>query len=172
MQPSLKQVSPFSVVGTSVRTSNSDEMNATTSQLAGLWDYFYARNIKERIAHREPDSPIYSVYSEYESDRHGRYTTTVGVRVTEPNADHGHTEVAIAGGEYLVFERNGKVPEVVIQLWEEIWKHFETDEEFRRIYETDFEEYTGDNREHMNVAVHIGVRNVKAIKEMIAAASR
>src|SRR5688572_21374889 len=134
MQPSLKTVSSFSVVGTSVRTSNREEMDAATSQLAGLWDYFFARNVKERIAHREPDSPIYSVYSEYESDVHGRYTTTVGVRVREPNADHGHTEVAIAGGEYLVFERTGKIPEVVMELWEDIWKHFETDQEFKRCY--------------------------------------
>src|SRR5687768_1458175 len=98
MEPKLRQIAPFIVSGISIRTSNSAESDSSTAELANLWDRFFGENVAANIPHQSPDSPIYGVYSEYESDVDGLYTTTAGVRVAASNdkADrNGVTEVVI-----------------------------------------------------------------------------
>lgn len=153
-EPAPIRVKPFRVAGIEVRTSNDDESDPATARIGAMWDRFFSDGIMERVPDSEPDAPVYGVYADYESDVNGRYTVTAGVRVPESsNVPEGLTDVSVREGEYLVFEKRGPMPAIVIEAWMEAWRFFEENSGFRRAYATDFEEYRGPDV----VAVHVGV---------------
>ncbi len=136
-----KQIPAFMVSGITVRTNNQDEFNPATAKLANHWGTFFAENIAEKIPHRLKDSPIYGVYSSYESDFSGAYNLTAGMAVSKP-CDAFET-IDIQEGTYLVFESKGPMPETIINTWKKIWEFFNENLEVKRKYITDFEIYPG-----------------------------
>jgi predicted transcriptional regulator YdeE len=155
MEPTLQHIAPFTVAGISTRTINSDEGDPVTSKIGPLWSRFFAEGIMEKIVDPDPTSAIHGVYSEYESDLHGHYTLTIGMRVGGSGSQgEGIAEVGIEGGDYLVFEKQGSVPGVVVETWEAIWDYFSKESGYSRRYTTDFEEYHGNE----GVAIYIAVR--------------
>jgi predicted transcriptional regulator YdeE len=158
MEAILKQISPFTVAGIGVRTINSDESDPTVAKIGPLWERFFVDDIMGKISDRDPDSPpLYGVYTDYETDRHGHYTMTVGVKVTgSASREDGITEVRIEGGEYLVFRKEGSIPDIVVETWEEIWDFFAKDDRYTRRYTTDFEEYYTDQEVSIHIAVNRG----------------
>jgi len=154
MNPITKEVSPFTVAGISVRTTNRDESSPGTAQLGALWGRFFQEGIAGQIPNQVSGSPIYGVYADYESDVNGEYTVTAGVQV-DPAATSADdfTNVDVAGGEYLVFAGKGPMPQVVIDTWMAVWEHFANSNEYKRAYTTDFEVYSGMDQ----VAIHISV---------------
>lgn len=151
MEPRLVQVKPFSVAGISVRTSNRDEGDPDRAKLGIFWGRFFSEEIASKVPNSAPDAPIYGVYSAYESDVNGYYTTTAGVRLQPGTEVKGElTVVEIKGGDYLVFELEGPM----LAAWEKVWSYFEGSSEYVRAYTTDFEEYRGEEQ----VAIHIAVR--------------
>jgi len=161
MKSVLKEIAPFRVAGISVRTTNREEASPETGRLGPLWGRFFQEGIAGRIANQVSDSQIYGVYSDYESDVNGAYTVTAGVQVelSTKTAD-GFTDVDVAGGEYLVFEGKGPMPQVVIDTWMAVWKNFSQNTEFKRAYTTDFELYKGMDE----VAIHISVRGQNRLR--------
>src|SRR5471032_151655 len=85
----IKQVyvDGFSVSGLRVRTRNIAEQDAATAKIGPMWGQFYSEGLTGRIAAQQPESPIYGVYSSYESDATGEFDVTAGVAVLEPAAD-------------------------------------------------------------------------------------
>lgn len=159
MQPTFTKIRPFTVAGISVRTRNSDEMNSETSKLSELWDRFFTENVAAHIDEQDDDSPIYGVYSDYESDVNGEYTTTAGVRLASAGpTSNGHAYVEIPGGDYLVFERTGPMPDTVWQTWNDVWQYFAAPGEYERGFTADYEEFTGADGDGVRVSVHVGVR--------------
>ncbi|RFA30521.1 hypothetical protein CAI21_05595 [Alkalilimnicola ehrlichii] len=152
MPPTLKEVSAFQVAGISVRTTNADESQPETARLPGLWERFYAGNVVEKIPDRKPDSPVYGVYSQYESDLHGAYTVTAGVAVPNRHSDDYQT-AEVESGLYLVFAGKGKLPEAIIDTWSRVWAYFDGDAPYKRRYSSDFECYLGPEQ----VAIYIAV---------------
>ena len=65
----------------------------------------------------------------------------------------GPAAVQIEGGDYLVFNGQGQMPQMVLEVWQAIWQYFEQHPHIRRRYCTDFEAYSGPEE----VAIHIGV---------------
>ncbi|HXM36877.1 MAG TPA: GyrI-like domain-containing protein [Pyrinomonadaceae bacterium] len=154
MKPISKQISSFRVGGINVRTANRNEASPETARLGTLWGRFFQEGIPGKVADRVPDSPVYGVYSDYESDVNGQYSVTAGMQI-EPSATGGDsfTHVDVASGEYLVFEGKGPIPQVVIETWKTVWDYFAEAREFKRAYTTDFELYKGMDE----VAIHISV---------------
>jgi predicted transcriptional regulator YdeE len=140
MNPITKEVSPFTVAGISVRTTNRDESSPGTAQLGALWGRFFQEQIAGQIPNQVAGSAIYGVYSDYESDVNGAYTVTAGVQV-DPDSSAGDefTSVDVASSEYLVFEGKGLMPQVVIDTWKAVWEYFANNHEYKRAYTTDFE---------------------------------
>ena len=154
MKPTPKQVEGFRVAGISVRTNNRDEASPGTGKLGALWGRFFQEGIAAQIPNQVSGSAIYGVYSDYESDVNGAYTVTAGMQVNpDVGGADGFTSVNVAGGEYLVFEGKGPMPQVVIDTWMAVWEHFTNNSEHQRAYTTDFEVYSGMDQ----VAIHIAV---------------
>ena len=154
MKPSLRQIAPFRIAGIKVRTSNLDEASSERARLGSLWGRFFQEGIPSKVANQVAGSAVYGVYSEYESDVNGEYSVTAGVQIEgSATGDEGFTHVDVVGGEYLVFEGKGAMPQVVIETWGSVWHYFSQGSEWKRAYTTDFELYKGMDE----VAIHISV---------------
>ncbi|ANI60319.1 GyrI-like domain-containing protein [Pseudomonas sp. GR 6-02] len=156
MDVKLREVQPFSVSGLQVRTRNAAEQQPDTARIGPMWERFFVEDIFDKIAHKQPDSFMYGVYSNYESDASGHFDVTAGVAVTAPS--EGFAQIQVEGGDYLVFSAKGVMPDSVIQAWGFIWAYFEDNPLVRRKFATDFEVYTGPE----SVAVYIGIQDPDA----------
>ncbi|MBL0612079.1 GyrI-like domain-containing protein [Aeromonas jandaei] len=151
MKPKAEHIKGFCVAGLRVRTKNLDELNSESAKIPGLWTRFYSEKVTEQISTRLPDTPIFGVYSGYETDSAGFYNLTVGVSVDKSNSDFEN--IFIEAGEYLVFEARGAMPDAMIQTWSYIWSYFDQHSEICRNFLTDFEEYRGPEEAHIYIGI-------------------
>lgn len=151
MAPKNTYIAGFFVSGLTVRTMNSHELNLETAKIPTLWAQFFSHGIADKVPDRLADTPIFGLYSAYDSDASGFYNVTAGVSVARLNQDF--TSIEIQKGEYLVFDAIGPMPAAVIQTWASIWKYFEQHPQVKRSFLTDFESYCAPNK----VQIYIGV---------------
>jgi predicted transcriptional regulator YdeE len=153
-QPTLVYRKDISIAGVSVRTINRDEFNPATAKLGVFWEQFRTKNISAMIPEVVPNSAVYGVYSDYESDASGYYTVTAGVEIQSPlQLGTDFTLVTIPEGQYLLFSGQGSMPEVVVNLWRQVWNYFSKENPYKRRFDGDFELYTSADE----VAIYIGV---------------
>jgi predicted transcriptional regulator YdeE len=151
MQPRLVELQPFLLSGISIRTSNSEQVQPSKATIGGLWQQFMGQGLADKIPNKLPDSPLYGVYSGYESDANGQFTATVAVAVSA--ATPTFDTIEIGGGRYLVFEARGPIPQSVIEAWARIWPFFGTSKEWKRRFSQDFEVYRNSNVVEIYIAV-------------------
>ena len=136
------------VKGIKVRTKNADEMSPDTSKISGLWQRFH-RDIAPTLS---KEASILGVYCNYESDFTGEFDVMAGSDMIK--GDGAADSVTIKGGQYLVFEGNGSMPQAVIETWSKIWEYFGSDNpEYTRAYTTDFESYKSDSEIQIFIAI-------------------
>lgn len=148
MEPTRQHHDAFRVAGLTARTTNREENDPATARIGALWGRFFGEQTYESTPHRTSDTRIFGIYSAYESDAHGPFDITVGVAVS-----NGTDSVAVEAGDYMVFNGQGEMPQMVIATWQRIWQYFEAHPEIVRRYRSDFEAYEGPDK----VAIHIGV---------------
>ena len=97
MDVKLREVLPFSVSGLQVRTLNAAEQQPDSARIGPMWERFFVEDVFDKIAHKQPDSFMYGVYSNYESDasqRQGctneRYRLACSRRSMGPGAPAAH----------------------------------------------------------------------------------
>lgn len=132
------QVSPFDVIGISIRTTN--ENMQSMEEIPALWEKFFKEDIPSKIPHK--NSPIiYAVYHEYEKDYTKPYTLTIGCQVSNTSdIPSGMKHVKVPGGCFTKFTAQGSLENgennAVYQEWLHIYQHDDI-----RTYTTDFEVY-------------------------------
>jgi predicted transcriptional regulator YdeE len=151
MNPERIEVSGFTVSGLTVRTKNSDEFNPATAKIAGTWGRFFTEGLPAKIPHQLTGSPVYGVYSGYESDATGFYDLTAGMAVSQGNSDF--STVTVEAGTYLQFTATGLMPAAVIHAWGQVWAYFAENPQIARRFGSDYEAYTGTDQ----VKVCIGI---------------
>ena len=151
MQPKLVELQPLILSGISIRTSNSEQSQAFKKTIGDLWQEFFGQNLVDKIPNMLSGSPIYGVYSAYESDANGQFTATVAVPVSAASSVFDIIEVS--GGRYLMFEARGAIPHSVIEAWGKIWQFFATSKEWKRRYTADFEVYRNSDVVEIYIAV-------------------
>jgi predicted transcriptional regulator YdeE len=135
--PSRRRIEEFFVAGVCARTSNADEADPARAKLPALW----RRYVDDPVI-RSLGGPPVGVYTEYEDDAAGMYTTVAGVRITRAaDAPPGLRVVTVPAGEFLVFRSEGAVPECVIRGWQAVWEYFADRSRPRRAFRTDAELY-------------------------------
>lgn len=155
MQPTRRTLAkPIAVAGISVRTTNAAEFNPATGKIAGMWGRFFSEGLFESLPGKLPDSPVYGVYSGFESDYMGAFNVTTGVAVSKLSGDEKWHSLELQAGEYLVFSGTGPMPQTVLQTWGVVWQYFQTNPGVQRRYATDFETYQGAE----SVSIHIGIQ--------------
>lgn len=150
----------ISLIGVAARTTNAAEAGPD-GQLAKLWQAYFASGIaqSERVSNGHM---IYALYTDYESDASGAYTTLIGHERAAGHADipNGLEQAEVPESKYQVFRtKKGPVYEVVAQAWGEIWAYFEQ-ASLERAYTGDYELYDGlaFDPEHAEIDIYIAVK--------------
>ena len=152
----------ITLVGITARTNNKNEMNPETAKIGPLVGTYWGKQIANQLKERVKPGITYSVYTEYESDEHGDYTYFIGEEVKPlDNQDLSHLKsLVIPANAYQRFTTEpGKMPEVVINAWQSIWKMTNEDFGGKRKYLADFEIYDKRAQEPNNaiVDIYIGI---------------
>jgi predicted transcriptional regulator YdeE len=149
----------FYVIGISARTSNAKELSGN-GVIGTLWHHFFSRSLLARIPSRIDDD-IIAVYFDYASDKNGEYSSLIGARVK--NLDHVPDEMVgyeVPAQSYALFtSEQGKMPDVEVALWQQIWRQ-EDAGNLKRAYIADYVVY--DKRAHdpanAVVDIYIGLK--------------
>lgn len=144
------EIDSFSIVGISVRTTNQN--GKSQIDIGGLWQRFMGENLIAKISNKA-SFETYCVYTDYESDFNGAYTTIIGCRVhSTNNIPDGFIKKDIAKGKYLKIESKGKLPDCVAKSWGAIWQSI-----IDRAYLADFDVYGEGCKDPQNATVDIYV---------------
>ncbi|UIR56466.1 effector binding domain-containing protein [Sphingobacterium sp. SRCM116780] len=139
-------IQKFYVVGISTRTTNENGQSA--KDIETLWGKFWNEEIQKQIPNKISDD-IYAVYTDYETDFTGPYTTIIGLAVNSlEHIPKGFIGITIETSIYQKFVSKGKMPEAVFNTWLEIWQN----KKLNRAYKADFtihgkKYYDGDQAE-------------------------
>ena len=143
------------IIGLATQTSNND--GQAIEDLGKLWAQFFGDNIIVKIPNAI-SSNIYSVYTDYESDFRGKYTTIIGLEVSTLD----EIPEGLIGREFQpqIFKKyiaKGELHEAVGKTWAEIWND---DEILNRTYIYDYELYTekAQNPADAEIEIYIGVK--------------
>ena len=143
------------IIGIATQTSNND--GQAIEDLGKLWAQFFGDNIINKIPNAI-SSNIYSVYTDYETDFRGKYTTIIGLEVSTLD----EIPEGLIGREFQpqIFKKyiaKGELHEAVGKTWAEIWND---DEILNRTYIYDYELYTekAQNPADAEIEIYIGVK--------------
>jgi hypothetical protein len=123
------------IVGISEIVSNDNPKGITS-----LWDKFYSANIPAQIQNKSSGNVI-AVYTRYQGDYTKPYTVIIGHEVDSDDLLYGAQldYVEINNKNHTKYTVTGKLPEVVVQKWQEIW-----DSGHKRAYIADYDIYYPD----------------------------
>lgn len=144
----------FTVVGISVRTINKDGKGI--KDIGELFHKFFSENIIATIPNKI-SSEFYCIYTDYESNFMGEYTTILGCKVSSAeNLPEGFVVKHVPACKYHEYTAQGKIHEVVGQIWAQIWQAPDTD----RAYIADFDVYGAEaqNPEDALVTTFVSVK--------------
>jgi predicted transcriptional regulator YdeE len=151
----MQEIQSFKIIGIEVQTTN--EKGKGAEDIGALWGKFFSENIAGKIPNKVSEE-IYAIYTDYESDFTGKYTTVIGQKVTTfSSIPEGCVGREFQAGNYQKFLAKGAMPNAIVEVWKEIWKN---DKNLKRKYTADFEVYgeksqQGDNSE---VAIYIALK--------------
>lgn len=162
MKKQKTQQPEITLVGLTARTNNKNEMNPESSKIGALAGAYWGNQVANDIQHRSKPDITYAVYTDFESDEHGDYTYFIGEKVDslqDQDLEKFKT-ITIPASDYTKFTtESGKMPEVVISAWQEIWAMKEKDFGGKRKYIADFEVYDERATDPSNtiIDIYIGV---------------
>lgn len=136
------------IIGISTRTINTNGQSAKDIEV--LWQKFWVEEIQNQIPNKISDA-IYAVYTDYETDFTGEYTTIIGLPVSSlDEIPESMIGVTIKTMVYQKIVSKGKMPEAIANTWLAIWADKELN--LKRAYKADFtvhgkKYYDGDNAE-------------------------
>lgn len=145
----------FKIIGISIQTTNKDGQSLI--DLWQLWGTFYTQNIIAKIPNKISDE-VYAVYTDYESNYTGKYTTIIGLQVSSiDEIPDWLVAREFESQKFKTFIAKWTMPEAVATTWQEIWKN---DNELNRSYIYDYEVYweKSQNWEDSEVDIYIGTK--------------
>lgn len=151
-------VDSFTVIGFELRTANAREATADGA-IGPLWQRLASERFINRISHRVDDR-IIAVYGDYESDKDGPYTYTLGAKVSSArDIPPGMVARKVLSGSYAMFTAQGSSPEqMTVDLWKQIWS-LEKPRQLHRAYRSDFEvHYNDPESQRPRIDIYIGVQ--------------
>ena len=144
----VREIENLMLSGLSTITNNKNEKEPETAKIMQLWQDYEDKNILGATFNKSKKFDMYGVYSDYVSDVNGDFKVTVAVEVTKPK-----NAIVIKKQRYLVFKKNGELPDIVIDCWKDIWEYFENKPEYERAYTIDFEKYSKENEIEIYISI-------------------
>lgn len=152
----------LTLVGLTVRTNNKNEINPEVSRIGALAGSYWGDQVANAFNDRVNAGVTYAVYTEYESDENGEYTYFIGEEVKSlDNQDQSKFKsLLIPSSNYQKFTTGpGKMPDIIIASWQEIWQMSKEDFGGKRKYLADFEIYDqrASDPNNSEVDIYIGI---------------
>jgi len=162
MNKSIEQLPGIKLVGITARTSNMLEMSQDTAKIGATMQNFFINGMQLQILERKNPGKVFAVYTYYESDEHGEYTYFLGEEVDDfEKIPQGFETLTIPAQVYVKFTSDGgQMPDIVIDMWQNIWKMNEHSLGGQRAYIADFEIYDerSQNPKHAVLDIYIGIK--------------
>lgn len=139
------------IIGMTTDTKYSIEKTGD-GKIPALWEEF--SNIIDDELYK--NRIIYAVYSNYSHELDDlKYKITIGFEDEQNIIPQTFNEkITIKSGQYMKFSREGAMPNIVIELWQDIWDYFSSPNAgYERAFTTDFEEYISSNQVNIYVAI-------------------
>ena len=143
MQKTVTELPEIKLLGILCRTNNTAEMNISSAKIAPTIQKYFQQALGEEIPNRKNPGTTYCVYTDYESDFTGDYTYFIGEEVKfVGDSMEGFSSIIIPAQNYAKFtSKPGIMPEVCIDMWQNIWKMKSGELGGKRAYLADFEVY-------------------------------
>ncbi|MDY6977551.1 MAG: effector binding domain-containing protein [Pseudomonadota bacterium] len=139
----------ISVRGFSVETNNKAEFSQH-GKIPGLWQRFDNTISVDYVGGER----VYGVYFNYESDHAGSFSVLAGYDGKKVPENAEVENITIPQGKYLVFTKQGEMPQIAIDAWTDVWKYFTQENAgYERTFTVDFEHYVNGN--HIDVYIAI-----------------
>ena len=136
----------FKIIGIAVRTANANGKAMT--DIGKLWEDFFSKNISSLIPNKTGND-IINLYTDYETDHTSEYLTILGHKVSSlEQIPKGMIGKDIPKSRYALFKSKGKLPDVVVRTWSEIYAT-----PLKRNYKVDFDVYREQARDPNNATV-------------------
>jgi predicted transcriptional regulator YdeE len=156
MVPQIRTHKGMKFIGIEAKTSGQLEANKKTAQIASLHRKFLKEGLEDKIPNRIDSELYFVLYTNYESDHTGTYSTVVSAEVSSGgDLPEGMVAIDIPTAEYLVFTVKGSLPNALTRTWKEIGNYFASNKVFQRAYTTDFELYDKSSPELVEVYIAI-----------------
>jgi predicted transcriptional regulator YdeE len=152
----MTSIKDLKIIGISVRTTNQN--NQSAQDIGNLWRQFYADKLVDKIPNKSSNA-VYSIYTDYQSDFTGEYTTIIGLKVDSLDTiPAGLIGRHFPADNFVQFIAKGQMPNAVLNTWANIWKQ---DKELNRKYAYDFEVYgdTSQRGENSEVEIYIATKS-------------
>lgn len=160
MKKDLVKIPKINLVGISVRTSYSQELDKMNGKIFPCVRQYFHEALFEKISNRKKPGATFCVYTEYESDHKGAYTYFIGEEVESfsQSLPDGFQKLIIPEQQYAKFTNGpAAMPNVIVDAWEKIWTMSPTEMGGHRRYHTDFEIYDERASDHQNIILDIFV---------------
>lgn len=143
MQKTVTELPEIKLLGILCRTNNTAEMNISSAKIAPTIQKYFRQAVGEEIPNRKNPGTTYCVYTDYESDFTDDYTYFIGEEVkVGGDSMEGFSSIIIPAQNYAKFtSKPGIMPEVCIDMWQNIWKMKSGELGGKRAYLADFEVY-------------------------------
>jgi predicted transcriptional regulator YdeE len=121
------------------------------------WQKFFREGILAKIPNKIGPN-VYTLYTDYASDRNGEYSFVIGAMVKEGTAaPAGMVAKVLPGGRFAVLASDrGPLPKVVPEVWQKVWR-LEDEKKIQRNYKADFEIYDQRNQDPQDAQVDLYV---------------
>jgi predicted transcriptional regulator YdeE len=162
MYKNTEQLKEIKLVGVSARTTNMDEANPSSSKIGPTISKFFMSGMQAKIPNRKRPGRVFAVYTGYESDLNGEYTYFVGEEVEEFIHEIPEFQtLVIPEQNYIKFTSEpGKISNIVVDMWRNIWSMDPATLGGERRYAADFEIYDerSQSAEKAVVDIYIGIK--------------
>lgn len=143
----------INIAGISIRTTNRD--GKSKKDIESLWKEWNSSDDIGSMIDNKISDKLYFVYTQYSSDFMGEYTVIIGYEVsTFDGLPEEFTKIKINPYKYMKYSYTGKIPDVVLKKWQEIWNASDKN----RSYTTDFDVYSGSDPQNMNIETYVALR--------------
>lgn len=163
MQQILVEKPEIKLVGLSVRTSYSGELDKMKGLIFPCVQRYFHQALFEKIPHRKRPGTTFCAYTGYDSDHTGGYTYFIGEEVEsfDDLLSEDFHRLTIPSQKYAKFTtKPAAMPDVIVNAWEEIWKMPPAKLGGSRCYDTDFEIYDERAADHNHIIldVYVGIQ--------------
>jgi predicted transcriptional regulator YdeE len=148
MEYEIVQLDEKWVNGSVIRAENRD--GKAIGDISALWTDFFETEKHEMIQAVAPVA--LGVYTDYETDENAPFSYLAGYEVKRGSQNALFPVKRIVAGKYARYTMAGNAQRALGEIWQAVWSA-----DYKRMYISDFEEYTGMGTPEATVSVYIGI---------------